>query len=44
MYVPPQKFSWNFTVLTQAVTSTTVGTITATQGATVRTATLTLTP
>ncbi|MCC7435978.1 MAG: hypothetical protein IT363_14945 [Methanoregulaceae archaeon] len=44
MYVPPQKFSWNFTVLTQAVTSTTVGTITASQGATVRTATLTLTP
>jgi hypothetical protein len=44
MYVPPQRFSWDFTVLTQAVTSTTVGTITASQGATVRTATLTLTP
>lgn len=44
MYVPPQKFSWNFTVLTQSVTSNTVGTITATQGATTRTATLMLTP
>jgi len=44
MYVPPQKFSWDFTVLTQSVTSNTVGTITATQGGTTRTATLTLTP
>lgn len=44
MYVPPQKFSWNFTVLTQAVTSSTTGTITASQGTTTRTATLTLMP
>lgn len=44
VYVPPQKFAWSFTVLTQPVGATTTGTITATQGAIIRSATLTLTP
>jgi len=44
LYVPPQQDGRGFLVQTQTVTSNTSGTITVTQGAITRTATLTLTP
>jgi hypothetical protein len=44
LYVPPQQNWRGFWVQTQTVTSNTVGTITVTQGAIRRTATLVLTP
>lgn len=44
VYVSPQQATRGFAVVTLTVTSTTIGTITATQGTTTRTATLTLTP
>ncbi|MCC7433858.1 MAG: PD40 domain-containing protein [Methanoregulaceae archaeon] len=44
LYVPPQKVSWTFTVQTQTVAANATYTITATQGAVVKTVDITLTP
>ncbi len=44
MYLPPQKASWNFTVNTLPVTTSTTGTIIATQGSNTASVTLTVTP
>ncbi len=44
LYVPPQKVSWTFTVQTKAVAANATYTITASQGAVVKTVDITLTP
>jgi hypothetical protein len=44
MYVPPQKVSWTLTVQTQAVTTSTTATITASQGPVTKSVSLTVTP